>query len=59
MEEEKKDAKKYKSVMKEAGNELSVRIERIGDSSLAKKAEKKSDMQEEEKRPIGKQLLMG
>jgi hypothetical protein len=45
--------------MKEGGNELSVRIEKIGDSSLAKKAEKKPEMQEEEKRPIGKQLLMG
>ena len=48
-----------KPVMKEGGNELSVRIEKIGDSSLAKKAEKKPEMQEEEKRPIGKQLLMG
>jgi len=45
--------------MKEGGNEISVRIEKIGDSSLAKKAEKKQEMLEEEKRPISKQLLMG
>ena len=45
--------------MKEAGNEISMRIERIGDSSLAKKAEKKLEMQEEEKGPIGKMVLMG
>ena len=40
-DEDKKQAKEKKSVMKEAENELSVRVERIGDSSLAKMGEKK------------------
>ena len=59
MEEENMEVKQQKSVMKEGGNQIAVRIEKIGDSSLAKKAEKKQEMQEEEKKPIGKQLLMG
>jgi len=45
-------------LIKEGGNEVSVRVERIGDSSIEKNTEKKYEMYEEEKRPIGKQILM-